>query len=128
MRHLLDTHTFVWWINDDRQLSPRVRQIIGSPEHELLFSAASAWELAIKAQLGRIDLPSDLSEFIRRQLAVNGFVALPITVEHALRVAGLPPLHRDPFDRLLIAQALLEDVPLLTADRLIAQYPVRVLW
>src|SRR6185437_4026635 len=118
MRHLLDTHTFVWWINDDRQLSPRVRQIIGSPEHELLFSAASAWELAIKAQLGRIDLPSDLSEFIRRQLAVNGFVALPITVEHALRVAGLPPLHRDPFDRLLIAQALLEDVPLLTADRL----------
>lgn len=107
---------------------PRVRQIIGSPEHELLFSAASAWELAIKAQLGRIDLPSDLSEFIRRQLAVNGFVALPITVEHALRVAGLPPLHHDPFDRLLIAQALLEDVPLLTADRLIAQYPVRVLW
>ena len=128
MRHLLDTHTFLWWISDDRRLSAQVRRIIGSPEHEIVFSAASAWELAIKAQLGRIDLPSDPAAFIRRQLIVNGFVGLPITLEHAVRVAGLPPLHRDPFDRILVAQALLEDMPLVTADRLITQYPVRVVW
>ena len=128
MRHLLDTHTFLWWVTDDRQLSAGVRRVIGSPEHEILFSAASAWELAIKAQLGRIGLPPDPAEFIRRQLIINGFVALPITLEHAMRVARLPPLHRDPFDRILIAQALLENVPLLTADRLIGQYPVRVVW
>jgi PIN domain nuclease of toxin-antitoxin system len=128
MRYLLDTHTFLWWITDDRQLSSVVRQIIAAPEHEILFSAASAWEAAIKAQLGRISLPNDPTEFVRRQISINGFVPLPITMEHALGVASLPPLHRDPFDRLLIAQALLEDVPLLTADHLITQYPVHVVW
>jgi PIN domain nuclease of toxin-antitoxin system len=128
VRHLLDTHAFLWWITDDRQLSLTVREIVAAPEHEILFSAASAWELVIKAQLGRIGIPSDPTQYIQRQLTANGFVALPITLEHAMRVADLPPLHRDPFDRILIAQALVEDVPLLTADHLIAQYPVRVAW
>lgn len=128
MRHLLDSHTFLWWVADDRQLSPTVRKIIEAPEHEILFSAASAWELVIKAQLGRLDLSADPAAFLRQQMMINGFVPLSITMEHAVRVAGLPPLHRDPFDRILIAQALLENVPLLTADRLISQYQVPVVW
>jgi PIN domain nuclease of toxin-antitoxin system len=128
MRHLLDSHTFLWWIADDSQLSPTVRKIIAASEHEILFSAASAWELVIKARLGRLNLSTDPAAFLHRQVKINGFVPLSITMEHAMRVADLPPLHRDPFDRILIAQAVLEDVPLLTADLLIKQYPVRVVW
>jgi len=126
--HLLDTHTFLWWITDDHRLPPTVRQLIASPDHSFLFSAASAWEMAIKAQLGRLDLPNDLGAFIEDQLAANGFVPLPITVRHALQVRVLPALHRDPFDRILVAQAIVEDVPLISVDRLVAQYPVRTIW
>ena len=128
MRHLLDTHTFLWWLMDDHRLSPTARQIIAAPEHTILFSAASAWELAIKVQLGRLRLPDDLEAFIAAQLTANSFTVLPISVQHALHVRTLPALHRDPFDRLLVAQALLEDVPLLSADALVSQYPVRIVW
>lgn len=128
MRALLDTHVFLWWITDNSQLSPLAREIISNGENELFLSAASGWEMAIKAKLGKLQLPDDISSFIADQLAINNFTALPIQMKHALHVYTLPDYHRDPFDRLLIAQAQTEDLPILTADPQIARYPVKVIW
>lgn len=128
MAYLLDTHTFLWWITNDSRLPQRVRDIIREPENTVYFSAASAWEIAIKAQLGRIGFESDVVEAVPRQLAINGFSILPIGVEHAFQVSKLPFLHQDPFDRLLVAQSLHDQLPLLTADPLISQYHIVVIW
>jgi PIN domain nuclease of toxin-antitoxin system len=128
VRYLLDTHAFLWWIADDARLSRRASVLIQDAGNEVLFSAASAWEIAIKAQLGRIAFENDLLEFIPRQVAANGFVNLPITVDHALQVCRLPLLHRDPFDRILIAQSQVEKLPLLTSDAAIGRYDVEVIW
>ena len=127
MRALLDTHTFLWWITDDAWLSAGVRDVV-VVGNELLFSAASGWEIDIKAQLGRLDLPTPLDRFVVEQLATNGFAPLPIRLEHALRVNELPNQHRDPFDRILIAQAQAEGLPILSADPQIARYDVQVIW
>lgn len=128
MAYLLDTHAFLWWITDDPRLSNFARQIIREASNRILFSAASAWEIAVKAGLGRLDFRVDLAELIPRQIAANSFVALPIDARHALQVLQLPPLHRDPFDRILVAQARIEGTPILTADPLIARYEVTTLW
>ena len=128
MRYLLDTHTFLWWITDDSRLSVHVREIIRDPSNEILFSVASAWEITIKAQLGRFELPTDPASLIQEQLAANGFATLPIDLHHALSVAKLPLFHRDPFDRMLVAQALADQIPLLTADPAISQYDISVIW
>lgn len=128
MKALLDTHAFLWWIVDDPQLSARARKRIGSGDNAIHLSAASAWELAIKARLGRLTVHEPLEAFVARQLSLNGFAALPVQVSHALRVQRLPDHHRDPFDRLLVAQAQLEDMPLITADRQIRRYEVDVIW
>lgn len=128
MRYLLDTHTFLWWIADDPRLSSTARLIIRDAENQILFSAASAWEIAIKAQLGRLDFVHDPSELIPRLIAENALLGLPIEVSHALQVLKLPLPHRDPFDRILVAQAQVERLPILTADPLIAQYDVAIAW
>ena len=128
MRLLLDTHVFLWWILDDPQLSARARRLIADPGNEVLFSAASAWEIAVKTALGRLSLPQRPQRFIPRQLAINGFQPLSIRLEHALRVYGLPDHHRDPFDRLLITQGIEDRLTILTADPQFAKYPVRVVW
>lgn len=128
MNVLLDTHTFLWWIDDDPRLSPRAREIIGNADNTVFLSAASGWEIAIKARLGRLRLPDELARFIAEQMTVNAFRALPISLSHALHVYTLPAHHRDPFDRLLVAQSQLEGLPILTADPQIVQYPVQVLW
>ncbi|HJZ47151.1 MAG TPA: type II toxin-antitoxin system VapC family toxin [Roseiflexaceae bacterium] len=128
MKALLDTHTFLWWINNDQRLSERVREIIGDGENTLFLSAASGWEIAIKAQLGKLKLAANLEQFIAEQLALNAFESLPIQLPHGLRVATLPPHHRDPFDRMLVAQSQLEDLPIVTADAQIARYDVQVIW
>lgn len=128
MRYLLDTHTFLWWIGDDQRLSERAREIIRDPANEIVFSAASAWEIAIKARIGRIAFQQDLTTFIPEQLHINGFAKLSIEVRHTLRVAMLPALHRDPFDRILVAQAMLEELPLLSRDAAIARYDVPIIW
>ena len=128
MRALLDTHTFLWWITDDTRLSPRARKLIGDGSNKLYFSAASGWEIAIKAQLGRLSFPGKPGAFIPDQLARNAVEVLPVTLSHALHVYGLPSYHRDPFDRLLVAQSQLEDMPLLTADPLLAEYAVEIVW
>jgi len=128
MKALLDTHVFLWWITDDQRLSSRVREIIADGTNEILFSAASGWEIAIKTRLGRLQLPNDPEIFIPEQLELNAIEVLPVQIGHALHVYQLPSHHRDPFDHLLIAQARLEKLPILTADPQISRYPVEIIW
>ncbi|HEY3230232.1 MAG TPA: type II toxin-antitoxin system VapC family toxin [Roseiflexaceae bacterium] len=128
MKALLDTHAFLWWITDDPRLSSRVRELTADSTNTLFLSAASGWEIAIKAQLGKLQLPDNLERYIADQLSLNGFESLPIQLRHALHVYTLPDLHRDPFDRILVAQSQLEQLPILTVDPQIARYGVDVIW
>ncbi|MGC2063172.1 MAG: type II toxin-antitoxin system VapC family toxin [Thermodesulfovibrionales bacterium] len=128
MRALLDTHALLWWLSDDPRLPQTVRDIISDGNSELYFSAAGCWEIAIKAQLGKITLPEKPGVFISDQLTLNSIQSLPIQSSHALNVFNLPPLHRDPFDRILVAQAQLENMPIITSDALIALYQVKTIW
>jgi len=128
MKALLDTHTFLWWITDDPKLSLRAREIFADGNNELLFSAASGWEISIKVQVGRLRLPADPQLFIPEQLSINAIKGLPIQMNHALHVSTLPNHHRDPFDRLLVAQAQVEGLPILSADPQIGKYQVDVIW
>jgi len=128
MNVLLDTHVFLWWIDDNPRLSSRACEIISNASNAIFLSAASGWEIAIKARLGKLTLPDALERFIADQLVVNAFSSLPIQLSHALHVYTLPAIHRDPFDRILVAQSQLEDMPILTADSQIARYPVKVIW
>lgn len=128
MRYLLDTNAFLWWITDDSRLSEVARTIISNAENQVFFSAASAWEIAIKRQLGRLSFLTDPAILVPHQVAANAFGSLPIEIRHGLRVLQLPLHHRDPFDRILVAQAQVERIPLLTADPLIAQYDVATAW
>jgi PIN domain nuclease of toxin-antitoxin system len=123
---LLDTHTFLWLHTEPERLREHLAAA-EDPHTELLLSAVSSWEIAIKYALGRLPLPEPPQRYIPSLMRTIGAVALPIEHSHALAVAALEPLHGDPFDRLLVAQAGLLDVPILTADAAIAQYPVRTL-
>ena len=129
MKVLLDTHAFLWWVTDDAQISARARRLVADNSNEVYFSAVSGWEIAIKARLGRLSIGSgDVEAFIAEQVAANRFEVLPIHLNHALRTCSLPDFHRDPFDRLLIAQATIEELALLSADRELAKYKVRLIW
>jgi PIN domain nuclease of toxin-antitoxin system len=123
---LLDTQLLLWAAGQPERLSARARKLLDDPRNELLFSAASLWEVAIKSTLGREDFQVE-PRLLRRGLLDNGYVELPVTSEHAVAIDTLPPHHKDPFDRLLLAQALVEGVVLLTADAQVARYrgPVR---
>ncbi|PPD03213.1 MAG: PIN domain nuclease [Methylobacter sp.] len=122
MKFLLDTHLLLWAAGDPEQLSLSARTLMNEPENQLLFSPASLWEIVIKNGLGRDDFKVD-ANVLRRSLLDNGYIELPILSEHALAIASLPPIHKDPFDRLLLAQATVEGITLLTADSNLAQYP-----
>lgn len=129
MRLLLDTQVFLWWATDDHRLSARARRVLGDSASEIYFSVASGWEIAIKARLGRLlTLGEEVGSFVADQLAVNGFEVLPINLNHVLATCSLPDYHKDPFDRLLIAQAACEDLALLSADPKLARYKARVVW
>jgi PIN domain nuclease of toxin-antitoxin system len=128
MKALLDTHTFLWWITDQPRLPHRVRGIIEDGKNEIFFSAATGWEIIIKFQLGRLLLPDDPESYLMEQIQRNAFQPLPIQLRHSLRLLALPSLHKDPFDRMLIAQALFENLPILSSDTQIARYPVEVIW
>jgi PIN domain nuclease of toxin-antitoxin system len=119
---LLDTHLLLWAAGQPERLSAAARTLLDDPANELLFSSASLWEVAIKSGLGRDDFRVD-PRLLRRGLIDNGYLELPITSVHAVAVAGLPDLHRDPFDRILVAQATVEGVLLLTVDDVVARYP-----
>ncbi|MBN2231904.1 MAG: type II toxin-antitoxin system VapC family toxin [Deltaproteobacteria bacterium] len=126
MKLLLDTHLLLWAAGAPERLSPAARALIEDPENELIFSAASLWEIAIKHSLGRADFHVD-SRVLRRGLQDHGYGELPITSAHAVAIDSLPLIHKDPFDRILIAQAIVEGITLLTTDSLVARYsgPVR---
>lgn len=122
MKLLLDTHVLLWAAGSPEQLPAAARLLLENPGNELLFSSASLWEIAIKHSLDRADFQVD-SRILRRGLLDNAYIELPITSEHAVFIESLPPIHKDPFDRILVAQATVEGITLLTADGLIAQYP-----
>ena len=128
MRLLLDTCTFLWIVGGATELSSRAREAFADPANDALLSAASAWEIAVKHRLGRLPLPEPPDVFVPAQRAAHGIEPLAIDEEAALHVAKLPDLHRDPFDRLLVAQALVGGLVLLTPDDPIREYPVRTLW
>lgn len=128
MKVLVDTQAFLWWALDDPMLSQQAREILGSDETDVFFSAASAWEILVKTSLGRLVFTQDPASVIGELLEANGFQVLPIHLRHALAVADLPAIHSDPFDRLLVAQARSEGMALVSADRWIAQYPVEIVW
>jgi PIN domain nuclease of toxin-antitoxin system len=119
---LLDTQLLLWAAGQPERLSAAARRQINNSKNELFFSAASLWEITIKSSLGRDDFRVE-PRVLRRGLLDNGYVELPVTSEHAVNVGTLPPLHKDPFDRLLVAQALVEGITLLTADSQLAGYP-----
>ena len=125
---LLDTQAFLWWIANSPELSDVAREIIADERNEPIFSAVSGWEIAMKAGVGKLELPGSPEKFVTGQLSRNDLEVLPIYLSHALRVYALPDHHRDPFDRLLVAQAIVEEMPLLSADPRIARYPVEVVW
>lgn len=122
MKLLLDTHLLLWAAGMPERLSPAALEFLNDPLNELLFSAASVWEIAIKNGLGRDDFRVE-PRLLRRGLLDNGYVELPITSQHAVSIDSLPPVHKDPFDRLLLAQALSEGILLLTSDAQLARYP-----
>lgn len=124
MRLLLDTQVWLWMVATPERLAPAARALVTAADNELLFSAASAWEIAIKHALGKLTTPEPPDVFVPRLMAQLGITPLPVLHRHALHVATLPPRHRDPFDRLLVAQAQLEELPILTADPAFGLYEV----
>ncbi len=128
MRVLLDTHAFIWWVIDDSQLSNAARECIANPDNDVFLSVASAWEIVIKVNIGKLILPEPPLVYIPSRLSSNQFESLPIQLNHVLQVAALPNHHRDPFDRILVAQSQVEQMPILTIDNLIAQYSVSIVW
>jgi len=121
LKLLLDTHLLLWAAGQPKRLPAEARRLIEDPGNEPLFSPASIWEVALKSALGREDFQAD-ARILRRGLLDNGYSELPVLSEHAAATADLPPIHKDPFDRLLIAQSLVEGIALLTADPLVARY------
>lgn len=128
MRVLLDTHVFLWWVLEDPRLSPVARETITDPDVDVLVSPVSAWEIAIKAADRRLSLPEPPLTYVPSRMAANDFHELPITMDHCLRTAELPGIHRDPFDRLLVAQAQAERIPLVSGDPAITRYDVETIW
>jgi PIN domain nuclease of toxin-antitoxin system len=128
MRLLLDTHVFLWWVAGSSDLSRRARTAIADAKNECLVSMASAWEMAVKVSLGKLTIDGSLERFLPEQLAANAFQIMPIDLKHVFRVGRLAFHHRDPFDRLLAAQALEEGLTLISADPLFEKYAVKRLW
>jgi PIN domain nuclease of toxin-antitoxin system len=128
MKCLLDTHTFIWLITEDSKLSSIARNCILDSRTTLYLSSASIWEIVIKCNIGKLRLPGHPQTFITKQLAANFIVELPITFKHAFHLQQLPDYHKDPFDRMLVAQAIFEKLSIITIDPIIAQYPVKTIW
>ena len=128
MKYLLDTHAFLWFVTDNDKLSSNARSIIKNSNNEVYFSAASAWEMSIKVRLGRLTIEEELEPFIIKQLSENNFSTLSITIFHSIYTSKLPDIHKDPFDRMIIAQSQVEDMPLISKDKNIEKYKIPVVW
>lgn len=127
MKGLLDTHTFIWWDSDPAKLSAAAHAFIADPANEVLLSVVSVWEMVLKLQLGKLTLARPLPPILAHHQA-NGIQVLPVALSHVLAVETLPTPHKDPFDRLLVAQANVEGAVLVSGDPIFAHYPVKVLW
>jgi PIN domain nuclease of toxin-antitoxin system len=128
MQLLLDTHSYLWFIAKDPRLSTTARQLIADPANIRIFSLAGAWEMAIKVGLGKLTLQHPLADMLRQQAEINKIALMKVTVQHIIHLAGLPPHHRDPFDRMMAAQALFEQLPIVSADAIFDSYGVTRLW
>jgi len=127
-RLLLDTHTFLWWVSDAPELSVTARKAISDSDNECFLSIASCWEMAIKSSLGKLRLTKPVERFVHDLITENGFRLLTIELRHAAKVEALPFHHRDPFDRLLLAQAITEKLTMVSADSIFSSYGVKLLW
>jgi PIN domain nuclease of toxin-antitoxin system len=128
MKAILDTHAFLWWVLDNHRLSKTAHDFIIDPNNTIFLSAVSGWEMAIKWGIGKLTLPGQPDIFVEQQLEINNFTPLPIQMAHGLYAHELPGIHKDPFDRLLIAQSKIERLLLISADSIFQQYPVSLLW
>lgn len=128
MKYLLDTHTFLWYVNNDNKLSETSKNIIANQENSIFLSIASIWEIAIKVSLNKLKIPLPLTSFVHTQLNDNDISLLHISVEHTDKVTELPFHHRDPFDRLIIAQFIVENMPIIGNDTLFDNYMIRRIW
>ena len=127
MKYLLDTHCFLWWFTEPERLSVKASEVIGNRENQVYLSAASSWEISIKYKLGKLPLPMSPSEYVISRMNACGFSHLSINHQHALLAGSLPLHHHDPFDRMLIAQAIFEEMTLITVDNKIQLYDVDIL-
>jgi len=128
VRLLLDTHVFLWWNEGSPKLSRRVFELLSDPENRLLLSAASAWEIILKVHTGKLKLPSTVAAYLPARLAHYGIDPLPVTLAHVLAAEPLPVHHRDPFDRILVAQARVERLQIVTHDPQIRRYDIETVW
>ena len=128
MKFLLDTHVFLWWITDSPLISRKVRELMSEGSSDLFWSSASSWEIAVKYASGKLPLPDKPELFIPSELANNRISSLSITDDHSFEAGKLPIHHRDPFDRMLIAQSNLENMPLISSDQIISHYEVKIFW
>jgi PIN domain nuclease of toxin-antitoxin system len=126
MRVLIDTQVLLWGLQEEQKLSRQVQTLL--PVADIWISVASLWEIITKVQIGKLALPTPVGDYLATKLKANGILILPITFDHVKRVEGLPLHHRDPFDRILIAQSLEEKLPVITSDPLFARYLVEVIW
>ncbi|MEA5564566.1 type II toxin-antitoxin system VapC family toxin [Anabaena sp. UHCC 0399] len=128
MMWLIDTHTFIWYVTDDSKLSNQVIKLINDENNQIFLIIASIWEIGIKQSLGKLNFNLPLKMFITQQMSLNNFSLLDIKISHVSTVSQLPLHHRDPFDRMLIAQAIAENIPILSADAIFDTYPIQRLW
>lgn len=128
MKFLIDTHTFIWYVTNSSKLSLKAQELINDGNNEVLLSIASIWEMAIKHSVSKLTFELPFELFITRQLAVNNFQLLNVSIDHLVIVANLPLHHRDPFDRLIIAQAIVEQIPVVGTDKVFDSYPIKRLW
>jgi PIN domain nuclease of toxin-antitoxin system len=128
MRFLLDTHTFIWWDSQIERLSERAKAICQDPENELFLSVGSLWEIQIKGQLGKVKLNRPLADLVQEQQDVNNIILLNVKAQHIFFLDELPLFHKDPFDRILIAQAKVENLSLISNDEVMKNYPIPVEW
>ncbi len=128
MQVLLDTNAFLWWVTDDDKLSKTSRSLIGNPENMIFFSVVSAWEIVIKYQLGKLPLPEPAKSYIPKRVEHYDFILLVISMRDVLEISNLPNHHKDPFDRLLIAQGRIKNLPIVTADEKFKLYGTEIIW
>lgn len=128
MRYLLDTHTLLWIVNDDPQLSNKAKNIFLNNENDIFASMASVWEMAIKISLKKLEIPGTLSDFVKEHIRGNKIDILSIELNHLYQLENLTYFHRDPFDRLIICQAIVENIPILSNDKAFDDYPIQRIW